>query len=350
MASNRLKRTMRGALTAGAVAVAVSMVPVTPAVADPDTPANASEALKQLKALSEEAEKLTEELHKANDDLKAKEGEVTKANEELTKANAAGELAKQQEGELRGRVDQLASSNFQGTRVNHISALLLSRSPNEFLDKLSMVDLITSESKDSLDKLNATINQAKTAARLADEAKAKAATAATESARIKGELENRKKEAAKKQEKAQQALDRLSLAEKKKLEDAGLDIDLSDLPDGGLGTAALKHAVTQKGKPYVWGAEGPNSYDCSGLTSWAYSKVGVKLPRSSAQQARVGSAVPVGNRDAWKPGDLLFFGSRGIHHVALYAGNGMQFHASTSGQPLKYDKVQSDLVSVRRMG
>ncbi|MFB9902451.1 NlpC/P60 family protein [Allokutzneria oryzae] len=329
--------------------MAVSMVPATPALADPDTPANASEALKQLKALSDEAEKLTEELHKANDDLKAKEAEVNKANEELVKANAAGDLARKQEGELRGQVDQLASSSFQGTRINHISALLLSKSPNEFLDKLSVVDLITSESKDSMDKLNATIEQAKTAARLADEAKARAAQAAEASAKIKTDLENRKKEAAQKQEKAKQQLDRLSSAEKKKLADQGLDVDLSNLPDGGIGAAALKIAVTQKGKPYVWGAEGPDSYDCSGLTSWAFGKVGVKLPRSSAAQSKVGAVVPMNNRDAWRPGDLLFFGQK-VHHVAIYAGNGMQFHASTSGQPLKFDKVQSGLSGVRRMG
>ncbi|MCP3802864.1 NlpC/P60 family protein [Allokutzneria sp. A3M-2-11 16] len=349
MSSNRLKRSMRGAATAGAVLAAVALVG--PAGAAPD-PSTASEALKQLKAVNEEAEKLTEALHKANDELKAKEGEVTKANEDLVRANAAGEQARRQEGELRKHVDQLASSQFQGSRMSHISALLLSRSPRDLLEQLSMVDLITVENKTAMDKLNATIAQAGQAAGKADEAKTSAAKAAQAAAGIKRDLDARTREAKAKQDKAEQQLARLSRADRNKLGDAGLDIDISDLPEGGIGAAALRHAVTQKGKMYGWGQVGPERFDCSGLMVWAFRKVGVSLPRSSAAQSRVGTSIPAGNRAAWRPGDLLFFAhpGEGVSHVAIYVGNGNQFHASQPGEPLKYGPVQKNLVGVRRIG
>ncbi|SDM44460.1 Cell wall-associated hydrolase, NlpC family [Allokutzneria albata] len=342
---------MRQALTAGAVVAVVSMVPISPAGADPD-PTTASEALKQLKALNDEAEKLTEDLHKADDDLKAKETEVAKANEELAKANAAGEQARRQEGELRTHVDQLASSSFQGARMSHISALLLSKSPRDLLDQLSMVDLVTVENKVAMDRLNATIAQAGAAARKADEAKAGAAKAAQVAAGIKQSLDARTREAKAKQAKAEQHLARLSRADRDKLGDTGPEIDISDLPEGGIGAAALRHAVTQKGKMYGWGQVGPDRFDCSGLMVWAFRKVGVSLPRSSAAQSRVGTAVPTGNRAAWRPGDLLFFAhpGQGVSHVAIYVGGGNQFHASQPGEPLKYGPVQKNLVGVRRIG
>ncbi|WP_344878899.1 NlpC/P60 family protein [Allokutzneria multivorans] len=347
MSPNRVKR----AVAAGAVVAAVSVIPLSTAAAAPD-PSTASEALKQLKAVNEEAEKLTEALHKANDDLKAKEGEVAKANDELTRANAAGEQARRQEGELRGHVDQMASSAFQGARMNHISALLMSKSPRELLDQLSMTDLITAENKAAMDRLNATIAQAGAAAKRADDAKANAAKAAEAATGIKQSLDARTKDAKAKQTKAEQLYSQLSRAERDKLSDAGLDIDLSDLPEGGIGAAALRHAVTQRGKMYGWGKSGPERFDCSGLVIWAFAKVGVSLPRSSAQQARVGTPIPTGNRSAWKAGDLLFFAhpGEGVSHVAIFVGGNTQFHASQAGEPLKYSNVQSNLVGVRRIG
>jgi cell wall-associated NlpC family hydrolase len=97
------------------------------------------------------------------------------------------------------------------------------------------------------------------------------------------------------------------------------------------GTNALASAMSKLGKPYVYGATGPNAFDCSGLVGWAYKQVGVTLPRTSAAQSRVGK--PVAKSDL-RPGDLVFFYSP-VSHVAMYIGNGKVVHASTSGQPVK---------------
>ena len=97
--------------------------------------------------------------------------------------------------------------------------------------------------------------------------------------------------------------------------------------------AVLDLAEKQLGKPYVWGAEGPNSFDCSGLIYYVYKNAaGITLPRTSAAQYSAGVAVSKSNL---KAGDLIFSSTDGtgnITHVAIYAGNGKMIHAPRSGK------------------
>lgn len=103
----------------------------------------------------------------------------------------------------------------------------------------------------------------------------------------------------------------------------------------GKGVAALNAALTQRGKPYVWGAAGPSAFDCSGLVMWAFKQVGISLPHSSSAQSRMGTPV---SRDQLQPGDLVFFYSP-VSHVGIYAGNGQVINATTSGQPVKLSNI-----------
>ena len=97
-------------------------------------------------------------------------------------------------------------------------------------------------------------------------------------------------------------------------------------PNAGAQTA-VDAALSQVGKPYQWGAEGPDSYDCSGLTLWAWAHAGVSLPHNSGmQQAAI---TPVAREDM-QPGDLMFFGSP-VHHVSMYIGNGQMVEAPYTG-------------------
>ncbi|WP_195939931.1 C40 family peptidase [Romboutsia sp. 1001713B170131_170501_G6] len=100
-------------------------------------------------------------------------------------------------------------------------------------------------------------------------------------------------------------------------------------------------AHKQLGKPYVWGAEGPSSFDCSGLTSYVYKNAaGVKLPRTSKSQGTVGRYVSKANL---KPGDLVFFASNGktINHVGIYIGNSKMIHSPKPGQNVRIDSISS---------
>lgn len=104
----------------------------------------------------------------------------------------------------------------------------------------------------------------------------------------------------------------------------------------GLEAAAL--AKQQIGKPYQWGAEGPDKFDCSGLTMYVYNELGVQLPRVSGQQAYAGVHV---DREDLQPGDLVFFklnGSR-IDHVGIYQGHGNFVHAPSKHMPVRTDSL-----------
>jgi cell wall-associated NlpC family hydrolase len=100
---------------------------------------------------------------------------------------------------------------------------------------------------------------------------------------------------------------------------------------------AVDTALAQVGDRYVWGASGPDAFDCSGLTSYAYAAAGVSLPHSSASQSKMGMPV---SRGELQPGDLVFFYSP-VSHVGMYIGNGQMVHASTSSQPVKVASLDS---------
>ncbi|WP_433507713.1 C40 family peptidase [Pseudonocardia halophobica] len=105
----------------------------------------------------------------------------------------------------------------------------------------------------------------------------------------------------------------------------------------GAGAKALAAARAKLGTPYQWGASGPNAFDCSGLTSWAFKQAGISIPRTSAAQSTFGTAV---SKDQLQPGDLVFFYSP-VSHVGIYMGGGKILHASTSGEPVKVSDMSA---------
>jgi cell wall-associated NlpC family hydrolase len=99
----------------------------------------------------------------------------------------------------------------------------------------------------------------------------------------------------------------------------------------------LKAAMSRRGLPYVWGAAGPSSFDCSGLVQWSFAQAGIVMPRVAADQALSGPAVPVSQLE---PGDLLFYHTdptapQYISHVAIYLGNGWMIQAPEPGQDVE---------------
>jgi cell wall-associated NlpC family hydrolase len=95
--------------------------------------------------------------------------------------------------------------------------------------------------------------------------------------------------------------------------------------------AAVSNALSKVGKPYRWGASGPNAFDCSGLVKWSFAQAGRALPRTSRAQSTTGTSV---SRANLRPGDLVFF-YKPISHVGIYIGNNKVVHASRKGQPVK---------------
>ncbi len=133
--------------------------------------------------------------------------------------------------------------------------------------------------------------------------------------------------------------------------DTGVDRSLAAAsappPPAGQGgvAAVIRYAYAQVGKPYEWGADGPDSFDCSGLTMMAWAQAGVSLPHSAAAQSTIGRRV---SRSELQPGDLIFRYSP-ISHVALYVGNGMQVAATHTGSTVKLqDAFQGEIVAYSR--
>ena len=125
---------------------------------------------------------------------------------------------------------------------------------------------------------------------------------------------------------------------------SGVDIgaELLDVPaPSAAAGAAIAAARTRLGLPYVWGATGPDSFDCSGLTGWAYHQAGISLPRTASQQYIALPHVPL---DRLAPGDLVFYATdvnnpATIHHVGMYVGAGLSLYAPQTGSFVKIGPV-----------
>jgi cell wall-associated NlpC family hydrolase len=109
---------------------------------------------------------------------------------------------------------------------------------------------------------------------------------------------------------------------------------------------AVDVAQQYLGVPYVWGGESPSGFDCSGLVQYVYGQLGVDLPRTAAEQARVGQ--PVASLADARPGDLLAFHDP-VDHIGIYAGNGLMVVAPKTGDVVKVQNVYDTPTAIRRV-
>lgn len=110
---------------------------------------------------------------------------------------------------------------------------------------------------------------------------------------------------------------------------------------------AVEAAMSKRGSPYQWGAQGPDRFDCSGLSMWAWNQAGVNIPRTSRQQY---AALPNVSRSQLRPGDLVFFGDP-IHHLGIYIGDGQMVEAPYSGEVVRVNDInRNDYAGAARPG
>lgn len=326
---------MRGALTATAVAAAVT-VSSAPAIADPQLPDNASEAVKQLGDLSHEAEKLTEKYHRAQDDHDARLAELERAEAAAAQAEQVADQARAEEEKYRAKVDQLTSSAYRGARLNKLSALLVSESPGGYLDRAATLEALAEDNSEAIRSLAAATDQAEAAEQRADKARAQAAKAEADAKRIQEQIGEKKAAMEAQITKVRGQLEELT-AEERETVSGGGNTDYQFQGGSGAAAAAVQAALGKQGSPYVYGADGPSKFDCSGLMYWAYNQAGVSIPRSSSAQSQTGKSISAGQL---KPGDLIFYYSP-VSHVSMYVGNGKAVHAPTTGSVVKVVDYQS---------
>ncbi|SDF73966.1 NlpC/P60 family protein [Blastococcus aurantiacus] len=321
------RRRSRAVLALGAalVAVTASVLAPTPAGAAPGTAAEAGELMRKA---AQELTVVDEHLHEA-ELVVAEQRKAAAAAAE--KAAAAHEAMAVYEPQLRA----IAQTAHTGRSQSRMAAFLTSESADELVQQITTLDLIAA-------RTNAVVSEAATAQRAARQAQAAADEATALAEAGAQQLREQKAEVEKRAAEYQSDFARLSAAEQERVTTAvagrslrAPDVDELPVAPGSAAAVAIAAALQQVGDSYAAGGTGPNAFDCSGLTQYAYSTAGVALPHSSRAQSTLGRQV---SRNELQPGDLVFYYSP-ISHVALYIGNGMVVHARTYGKPVAVTSV-----------
>jgi cell wall-associated NlpC family hydrolase len=306
------------------------------AVALSSQAANAAPAKPSVKTVKSKVDKLYEQAEQATQ----KYGGAKESRKKLQKQvdNIQSEVARQQSqlNTLQDNIGSLAAAQYRDGGIDPTVQLVLSSDPDSYLDKASALDQLSGKQEEELRQI------AQKKRTLAQE-KTEAATKLKELSDTRTELGKRKKQIQGKLQAANKLLNSLTAQQKAQLaqEQARASrsttrAPLSNSPAASSrAAAALAAAATKIGDPYVYGASGPNSFDCSGLTSWAYAQAGVSIPRTAEEQANAGTHL---TESQLRPGDLVIFYSD-HHHVGLYAGNGMVLHAPHTGTTVKYEAM-----------
>ncbi|MER5434708.1 NlpC/P60 family protein [Streptomyces sp. NPDC002588] len=303
-------------------AAATALVSAVPAAAAPHDDTRA-----EVDRLYEEAEKATEAFNKAEERADDLRGEVGDAQDRI--ARQQGRI-----NDLRERLGALAGAQYRAGGLDPALALLFSDDPDDYLAKAATLDRITLHQAEELKDLQGAMRV------LAQErTEATGKLAALEKSRKA--VFRHKRTVERKLARARQLLNALSTAERAAYDRAtrsgrsGLPDLAGAVPASGRAAAALAAARSALGKPYVWGANGPSGFDCSGLMQWSYARAGVSLPRTSQAQAHAGRRVPLSQA---QPGDIVTYRSD-ASHVGMYVGNGQVIHAPYPGAPVRYDPV-----------
>ncbi|MYS89380.1 MULTISPECIES: C40 family peptidase [Streptomyces] len=359
------------------------------------TPALATAALTSVALLSQSANAAPEaddkpsleEVEKKVDDLYRQAESATdkynSAKEKTTKQRKRvdtllDDVAKrtQKLNEAREELGSFAAAQYRtGASAPDTATFLLADTPQDYFDqtqlmnrmtgrqKVAVDDYVTQQSEtmkkrqeatESLETLTETQGDLKTAKatvqrKLADARELLSKLTAEEKARLAAIEREKQQEAARKADELarQQAAQQKAQEEAAQQQDsgsasAGSGSSSSTAPaDSSYATKAekaLAFARAQIGKPYVWGAVGPGSYDCSGLTQAAWKAAGVTLPRTTYDQVNAGTTVSL--TDA-QPGDLVFFYDD-VTHVGIYIGNGMMIHAPKPGTYVREESIYYD--------
>ncbi|MGW0984699.1 NlpC/P60 family protein [Streptomyces sp. NPDC002486] len=365
------------------------------------TPALATAALTSVALLSQSANAAPaaddkpslEEVEKKVDDL------YRQAESATDKYNAAKEkTAKQRKrvdtllddvaqrtqklNEAREELGSFASAQYRtGAAAPDTATFLLADTPQDYFDQTQLMDRMTGRQKvavddyvtqqsetmkkrqeatESLETLTESQGDLKTAKatvqrKLADARELMSKLTAEEKARLAAIEKEKREEAARKADE----LARQQAARQQAQEEAARQQDGGTASSGSTGSTgsgsssstapadssyaskadkALAFARAQIGKPYVWGAVGPGSYDCSGLTQAAWKAAGVTLPRTTYDQVNAGTTVPLSQA---QPGDLVFFYDD-VTHVGIYIGNGMMIHAPKPGTYVREESIYYD--------
>ncbi len=335
-----------GSVAAGVVVASVLSVSSASAVADPVPAPDPDRTVTEVRELSRQAEVITEQWNSATSRLQARQADADRARSEAATATATADQAHSAQRAFRAQVDRLTSATFEGVRISSLTAMLISDSPQQFLERMSALDMLAVSNSKAMDQLSAAVSATEQAQLAATDAETRAAVAELDAGRIAGDVTRARLELDRKIGLVQVSLVKLTAAQRARYTSEGLTNFPIDIPGDGVGVTAVRAALTKQGDPYIWGAQGPDTFDCSGLLLWAYRQAGVTLPRVSWDQARVGTPVVSG----LLPGDLIGLYTP-VSHIGMYVGNGLYINAPQTGDVVKVSRVPwRDVTAIRRIG
>ncbi|MFI6880069.1 NlpC/P60 family protein [Streptomyces sp. NPDC050400] len=385
MASHRKPRTrsrMSGGLrttpavgitTAALTSVALLSQTAQAAPTQPDRP-SLEEVQKKVDTLYRQAEVATQKYNSAKEQTDKKKTQVDKLLDDIAQRTEKMNTARQELG-------RFAAEQYRTGGVSNTATMFLADNPEDYFAQDQLLSRMTSEQKKAVDdyqkqqratakkrteaqenlqQLTTSQTDLKTSkqdvqTKLADARELLSKLTAEEKARLAA-IEKAKQEAARKKaaelaakQKAEEEAKRKAAEEAAQQEEQSGSGSSSGSGSGsstGSGSSdyatkaakALAFAKAQEGKPYVWGATGPDSYDCSGLTQAAWKAAGITLPRTTWDQVEVGTTVALSDI---QPGDLVFFYDD-ISHVGLYLGDGMMIHAPKPGAYVREESIYYD--------
>lgn len=335
-------------ITASAVLVLLTLAEVlapAAASADPIVPPGASDVLRRVAEANSRAEAANEQAMGAGEQLPVKRAEAARTTRSAADARARVAVARTRLDQAYTAVDRFTRSAYQGGDLNQLGALLSSPSPQSYLDKVSLLDAVSQADRAALQGYLDASSAADAAQRDADARARDAGRAAEDAQRAVTDAARTKAAADAEVAAANSALARLSSSDRAQLRGGGVTNFPTDIAGDTFGIAALRAALSRQGLPYVWGATGPSTFDCSGLVQWAYRQIGVGMPRVAAAQQQVGQPV---TPDQAQPGDLVFFGDP-AYHVGFYVGDGRFLEAPQSGDVVKVAPLRNNVSSIRRI-
>ncbi|HTR92461.1 MAG TPA: NlpC/P60 family protein [Trebonia sp.] len=278
-----------------------------------------------LTQLVAQAKKLTNEVDSLGQQYDGLRIQLAHAKSEVRIAKLAADRAQRAMEGSQKAVAQLAAMGYMNGGMDLTLQMLTSGDPEHFLGQASTVEQLNAEAGMRLSTLQ---KEQIAAARAQVTAKEQIATANQLQSEINGKVKSIHAKLA--------LLNSSAMTQAMAIfEKTGSYPDVV-LPEATtVGITALRAALTQRGKPYVWGAAGPDSYDCSGLVVWAFAQEGISLPHYTGSLWNSGMHVSQADLE---PGDLVFFGAD-IGHVGFYIGNGLMLDAPDTGAVVRVEPV-----------
>ncbi|MEU9571385.1 NlpC/P60 family protein [Streptomyces massasporeus] len=357
------------------------------AVPEPDTEQHEMEErdiaglLTDLQKLYRKAEEATEAYNGTEEKLKKQRAETDRLDRALARARLSLH-------DSRGAAGRLARQQYQSsTDISPYVRLLLARDPQHAIEQAHVIGRLARERADTIGRLTGNERKAHELARKARTALDRQLTLTERRKKERDEVRARLHEVEEllaslsreqltdladfeqkgiaKAQKEFMASGALGVEDEDEADEAEAHEDTEDTEDDGKngagresttthttartptartttpspeGRRAVRYAVRQLGKPYEWGAEGPRTYDCSGLTSQAWAEAGTPIPRTSQEQWKRLERIPL---DELRPGDLVVYFPKATH-VALYLGDGMVVQAPRPGAKVKVSPIAAN--------